>query len=542
MGLAVEPPDVNASEWDFAIEDRDDGTSVIRFGLGAVKNVGQSPVDAILEARGSQPFTDLNDIARRVDLRHVGKRALESLTRVGALDCFGPRTAILEALDRIIAVSTSHFRAAEMGQMSLFGEHTGLEEEIALPAATMEISRREILNWERELIGLYVSDHPLSPVMKELNDAVTHFSAQLSEAGPNEHVRVAGLIIRIRHHQSKAGKPMGFVTLEDLQGAIELVIFPRVWAKFSDLIDYDRIILVEGRLDTEGAEPKVLVDNITTEFTTVNPLNERPLERSTQNPASQTAWSAGKSRDAGSTRPNELESSSDNLQPAHKVSERIDEDPERKPVPDSSDFNEWESDSPPPPDIFPPGWESYDQVLTIPESRLQENPQVVPAPSTETQPVMTQVEFSVHAGAPTVVLAVAPESEESVISRPALPAAPPSAEIKNEPEGLRASALPLYLVSPATKTEDYDGTVYMLTVVLRSTGDKTRDVLRLRRMHGIITSYPGNDRFAFHLFERGRGYLLEFPNFTAGVCPELMSRLTALIGLENVRVEPITFQ
>ena len=82
----------------------------------------------------------------------------------------------------------------------------------------------------------------------------------------------------------------------------------------------------------------------------------------------------------------------------------------------------------------------------------------------------------------------------------------------------------------------------MITVVFRTTGDKTRDVLRLRRIHGIITSYPGNDRFAFHVFERGRGYLLEFPNHAVGFCPELHARLAALIGAENLRVEKITFQ
>jgi DNA polymerase-3 subunit alpha len=82
----------------------------------------------------------------------------------------------------------------------------------------------------------------------------------------------------------------------------------------------------------------------------------------------------------------------------------------------------------------------------------------------------------------------------------------------------------------------------MLTVVLRSTGDKTRDVLRLRRIHGIITSYPGQDRFAIQIFERGRGYQVEFPNFTAGICAELLGRLNALAGLENVHLERITFQ
>jgi DNA polymerase-3 subunit alpha len=101
--------------------------------------------------------------------------------------------------------------------------------------------------------------------------------------------------------------------------------------------------------------------------------------------------------------------------------------------------------------------------------------------------------------------------------------------------------LPPYLVSP-TPLEGSPGEVRMLTVVLRSTGDKPRDVLRIRRIHGIITSYPGDDRFAIHVFERGRGYLLEFPNFTAGVTQELVERLSTLLGTENVRVETITFQ
>jgi hypothetical protein len=99
--------------------------------------------------------------------------------------------------------------------------------------------------------------------------------------------------------------------------------------------------------------------------------------------------------------------------------------------------------------------------------------------------------------------------------------------------------LPPYLISPVPGAGEQ---VRMITVVLRSSGDKTRDVLRLRRIHGTVMSYPGNDRFAFHVFERNRGYLLEFPNFTTGVCQELISRLQFLVGPDNVRVEPITFQ
>jgi len=273
MGIEVEPPDVNCSGWDFTIEDHPEkGTSTIRFGLGAVKNVGHAPVDAVLKGRGDREFEDLNDFAHRVDLRQVGKRALESLIKVGALDSLGSRPALLEGIDRIISVSAAHFRAEDMGQMSLFGVHTGVSETISLPGMTAEVSRRELLNWERELIGLYISDHPLTPVINELTQAVTHFSAQLPEAAANDKVRVAGMIARIRHHQSKAGKPMGFVTIEDLQGTIDLVIFPSVWAKVSQMIDYDQIILVDGRVDASGAEPKVLVDNVTTDFSMTVPL------------------------------------------------------------------------------------------------------------------------------------------------------------------------------------------------------------------------------------------------------------------------------
>ncbi len=252
MGIQVEPPDINASQWDFSIEDRPDGTGGDPFWHGGGQECWPGAGRCYPAGARRAAFWNLNDFARRVDLRQVGKRALECLTKVGALDGFGSRPALLEALDRIMAVSTSHFRAKEMGQMSLFGALTGVVEEITLPEVVGEISRREVLNWERDLIGLYVSDHPLSPVMQELTEAVTHFSGQLAEASSDEKVRVAGLITRIRHHQSKAGKPMAFATIEDLQGAIELVIFPRTWSKCAELIQMDKIILVEVALTAKG--------------------------------------------------------------------------------------------------------------------------------------------------------------------------------------------------------------------------------------------------------------------------------------------------
>ncbi len=564
MGISVEPPDINASEWDFSIEDCSDGTSVIRFGLGAVKNVGQGPVDAILAARNGEPFKSLNDFSRRVDLRQVGKRALESMTRVGALDVFGPRTALLEALDRIMAVSASHFKAADVGQMTLFGAHTGVIEEITLPAVTGEVSRREVLNWERELIGLYVSDHPLSPVMDALTEAVTHFSGQLSEVGSNEHVRVAGIITRIRHHQSKAGKPMAFATIEDLQGSIELVIFPRTWDRVAELVDFDKIVLVDGRVDADGAEPKILVDNISTEFSMVTSANKRSQPKDSV-PEREVKERVEKTYRSQEKAPGDAYGGATELvdQPSRHLSKPVHPTVDLSgPLIEDEDGNDsWLATVPPPPDTFPPEWDEFleappledTQAITTsdndtPTAKSQSTGVKAASEEVSEEPVSAAlIEEIAHESLSgvqqeTVRLVDEEKSEEKEITSLSLMQSPAIPEVSPAVNQSHRTTLPPFLVSPTSSGEDSDGTVRMITIVLRSTGDKTRDVLRLRRIHGIITTYPGNDRFAFHVFERGRGYLLEFPNFTAGFTPELLSKLSDLVGPENVRIEPITFQ
>jgi DNA polymerase-3 subunit alpha len=145
------PADVNASSG-ISIEEKDGKTA--RFGFGAIKNVGENSIQAIVAARKERKFTNLDDFARRVDLRAVGKRALESLIKVGALDSLGGRGALLESLEQIVAASTSHFRAAEAGQLSLFGGESTVSDEIRLTSHS-KIEQREMLNWERERSALY---------------------------------------------------------------------------------------------------------------------------------------------------------------------------------------------------------------------------------------------------------------------------------------------------------------------------------------------------------------------------------------------------
>ncbi len=289
MGIEVLPPDVNAGGLDFEIEDRPGGKAAIRFGMAAIKNVGVGPVQAILEARerGGR-FADVEDFARRVDLRLVGKRALECLARVGAFDSLCPRCNLLDAADRLISLSTAHFRAAEVGQLSLFGGTTGVSERLEMPASGGGVSPRQQLTWEKELLGVYLSDHPLTPYMDTLTQVVTHFSAELGEAEHGQAVTVAGEVSHLRPYQTRTGKTMGFVTLEDLQGSIELVVFTRVWTDVSRWLTPGSIVLVRGKVDSERGDPKVLADEITREFTMVQPVS-RPAVASEPEPAEE-AW------------------------------------------------------------------------------------------------------------------------------------------------------------------------------------------------------------------------------------------------------------
>jgi DNA polymerase-3 subunit alpha len=542
MGLDVLPPDINASNWDFTIEDRQDGTSAIRFGLGAVKNVGHGPVDIICKARADGQFTDINDLIQRADLRKVGKRALECLIKVGALDTFGDRPSLLESLDRIVSISGSHFKAADMGQMSLFGADTGLIEEIHLPPAAVNISRREQLNWERELIGVYISDHPLSPAMDAIRQNVTHYSAELAEAHAQQSVRVAGLITRIRPYTTKKGAPMAFVTLEDLQGHIDLVIFPRIWEQVQEIVEWDAIVMVDGKVDTYGAEPKVLVDQITTELTHVTPLETK--SRSPKSPSYQNETLAQGSQETAveeetATDANLTEESSTYTQP-----EVVDDD-----------------GLPPPPDAFPQDWDpifeppvkapveakngqisaaSLDDTSSIEAQNSEEadtTPESVDYPSES----FGEVQPENHTEPQSEIQTLATESSSMTTD-----ATPPESTAE-EPEVndpiIKAEVSEKVItpfIPPVPSSDGQD--VNMITIILRPRADKVRDNLLLRRVFGLMISSPGNDRFAFHIFENGRGHLLEFPNLTTGMNPELMARLIALVGPENIRVEPITFQ
>ncbi len=514
LGIEVNPPDVNTSGWDFSIEDREGQQPAIRFALGAVKNVGQGPVKEILDARRDKPFANVNDFARRVDLRQVGKRALESLIKVGALDSLGPRASLLAAMDQIHAISTSHFRAKESGQLSLFGPQTGVVADVTLPKPTYQIGKRELLGWEKELIGLYVSDHPLNAYREDLEQAITHNAAQLSEAPDKSYVRVAGLVTSVRPHQTRNGKSMGFVQIEDLYGTIDLVVFPQTWDRFYHLFVQDNVVLVDGKLDPRGGEPNVIVNSVSTEFQVVTPANPSPP---TKKPAS-NGTTGVLAEDSPTEQPNPAEPPG---QPPAA----------RKTMPTA------EHTTPPPPDPFPEDWDTYAEPSDTgrqhpgtPSTPIQEDSQPVAANGPENQKPPKAGRGETSNKSPEPGPAAAPGS--GVQAEPAEPQ-PPAAILP---------ALPAEADPGASRQGDGQRLHQMVTIYLRASGDRTRDILHLRRIHGTLISFPGEDRFALYMIEAGRSYVLEFPNYTTGVCEDLLGRLRLLVGGDNVRLEKLTFQ
>ncbi len=524
MGVPVLAPDINASGWDFEIEDIDEklialggvpreaspwdpaeesapqgygGLSKknnkpnIRFGLGAIKNVSAGAVETILAARKQHAFTDLNDFARRADLRAVGKRSLECLIKVGALDQFGARASMLAWLDRVVAISTNHFRAADAGQMSLFGTSTGVVEEIHLPEVK-DVEKREMLNWERELIGLYISDHPLNEYQASLAQIVSYFSGQLAEAAHEEKVRVAGLVTAVRPYTTKTGRAMGFVSAEDIQGNLELVLFPRTWDKYREQMTVGQIIIVEGKVDQSNPPSKILVDVIKTEIK-VTAAADDPLIAT---PPLSPRFSGKMGGTEGGLNTPRVTAETTSVHAAV-------------------------NDLPPPPDNFPDGWDmewqpSFDEVALASnaEANFKKDEEITPP----------RALASPHAA----------ETAER-----------PVESILEETDQLETplEALPPSLYVPLVKEDkDKEHPPQQITLMLRPSGDHERDKRRIKTLYGTLISYHGRDKFSFQIFESSKGHLIDFPNDTTRICSELFERLKKLMGEEGWRVEEITFQ
>jgi DNA polymerase-3 subunit alpha len=279
LGIDVRPPDVQASQTLFTVETDGDGApSAIRFGLIAVKNVGEGAIESIVAAREGRsevseetgPFDSLDDLCRRVDLRTVNKRVLESLVKAGAMRSLGGAGSLLNRLDTALEMGARHQRDVAAGQGTLF-DLFAAPEPMAVPATNgdgapsapdEEIPQRERLRWEKELLGLYLSEHPLGEIADVLPEYVTAYTGDLAEEDDQARVTLGGILQGVRRVITRAGSTMLVANLEDLQGTVEVVVFPKVFTETANAWAEDAVVLVSGRIDHRDDEAKLLCEAV----------------------------------------------------------------------------------------------------------------------------------------------------------------------------------------------------------------------------------------------------------------------------------------
>jgi DNA polymerase-3 subunit alpha len=270
MGIEVHVPDVNRSDSDFTpvLEPQADGsvTRSIVFGLSAVRNVGEGLVALLLaEREANGPFADFYDFCERVDFQVLNKKTLESLIKAGGFDSLGhPRQGLLRSFEHIVDSTIARRRERDMGVMSLFGEieDSGPMFDERPPIADIEFDKRERLKFEKEMLGLYVSDHPLMGAEASLKRRCDGTLADLSEMADGTMRTFGGVITGLQRKWTRKGDLMAVFTLEDLQTSVEVMVFPKTMTDQGHKLEDDAVVIVKARVDARDDQPKLIAMDI----------------------------------------------------------------------------------------------------------------------------------------------------------------------------------------------------------------------------------------------------------------------------------------
>lgn len=270
LGIQVQLPTINESEEDFTVVDVG-GAPVIRFGLSAIKNVGTGAVRAMIRERNEHGhYRDIVDVFQRVRDRDLNKKSIESLARAGAFDCVSERAHVIANAETLLSFGKMVSRQRTSGQKGLFGSSFASQPVVTLvnvPAA----SKEDRLAWEKELLGMYISEHPLQNLARELKTGTTSLS-DIKSISNRKTLRVAGIVSRMKRITTKNGHPMLFVTMEDLSATAEIIVFPNLYEKTKDMWQNGAQLIIDGTLSDKDGEAKILADSVL-------PLTHENLDR-----------------------------------------------------------------------------------------------------------------------------------------------------------------------------------------------------------------------------------------------------------------------
>ena len=264
MNLTILPPDINESDALFKVV----GDRSIRFGMLAIKNVGHGAIESVIRARGDGgPFASLEDLCGRIDLRLVNRKVLESLIKAGAFDSIGTvRAQMFTDLDRILDSASKMQRERSRGQLSFFdqGSASGVFKSPAPESFQIkEWPEHQLLAFEKDMLGFYVSGHPLARYAGQLSRFTSTSIGNLASLKDEEEVKIVGLIAKIKHTLTRAKQEkMAILKVEDLEGTVEILVFPQAFQKISRFIQPSTVVLVKGRLNLKEDTPKIIANDM----------------------------------------------------------------------------------------------------------------------------------------------------------------------------------------------------------------------------------------------------------------------------------------
>ncbi|MEX2238459.1 MAG: DNA polymerase III subunit alpha [Dehalococcoidia bacterium] len=447
LGIRVLPPDINRSAGNFSIDTSVDGKRAIRFGLGVVKNVGEGAAQALIDSRPDGGYSSVEEFCREAPLKVVNKRAVESLIKAGALDALGDRGTLNANMDRLFAMAQREQRLKETGQTSMF-DLFGSQVDTPMPQLELDqvdVPVREILSWEKELLGVYVSEHPFTRAAQKLGEHITVMCSELGGETSGEFV-VAGALTTVNRRLTRDGRPFAIVELEDLSGNIELTVWSDVLDPAPQLWNPGQILLCLVRVRERGDRTQLSVQKAL-------PYDPEKQELLGYNPAD---WASLK-------------------KPRRPAAANEAEPLTAEPVPSAAP--------------------AEDQVLPVPEppSELLGEPDDTPSPSLQVsqnghhEPAAAPVSV-VEAHEPIAAAAQPNGNGSHAVAAVAVAVAPAPAaapEVKIDNMALRT---PRPVVeAPAVKKPR------SLRITLHETEDEEADRERLHRIARALKKYPGED-------------------------------------------------